>query len=214
MDISKALTPTHHSRRILSRGITRSDIKELLLLLIVDREGPIGRYRLKDMLGLSGHEGSVRQMLVNLQSQGYLSPSRSGCILTSTGTTFLESRLASKHIAAIKRVGAQLLTVGPVTLGVHLRNRADYIESAMDLRDLAVRGGATGATILLFKEGELSIPSVHPDFLSDHPNLIKDLQEIFTLEEDDVIALISAEDEWIGIEAAITLAGALCGSKR
>jgi len=165
------------------------------------------------MLGLSGHEGSVRQMLVNLQSQGYLAASRSGCTLTPTGTTFLEARLTSKYIAAIKRVGAQLLTVGPVTLGVHLQNRADHIESAMSLRDLAVRGGATGATILLFKEGELSIPSVHPDFLSDHPNLIKNLQETFTLEEDDVIALISAEDEWIGVEAAITLADALSGSR-
>ncbi len=214
MDVSKVLIPTHRSRRIRSRGTTRSDIKELLLLLIVDREGPIGRYRLKDMLGLSGHEGSVRQMLVNLQSQGYLAASRSGCTLTPTGTTFLEACLTSKHIAAIKRVGAQLLTVGPVTLGVHLQNKADHIESAMSLRDLAVRGGATGATILLFKEGVLSIPSVHPDFLSEHPNLIKELQETFTLEEDDVIALISAEDEWIGVEAAITLADALSGSKR
>jgi hypothetical protein len=165
------------------------------------------------MLGLSDHEGSVRQMLVNLQRQGYLSASRSGCTLTSTGTTFLKALLASKHIAAIKRVDAQLLTVGPMTLGVHLRNRANRIESAMKLRDLAVRGGATGATILLFKEGELSIPSVHPDFLSKHPNLIKGLQETFTLEEDDVIALISAEDEWTGVESAITLADALSGSR-
>jgi hypothetical protein len=83
----------------------------------------------------------------------------------------------------------------------------------MSLRDLAVRGGATGATILLFKEGELSIPSVHPDFLSQHPNLIKGLQEIFTLEEDDVVALISAEDEWTGVESAITIADALSGSR-
>ena len=165
------------------------------------------------MLGLSGHEGSVRQMLVNLQRQGYLAASRSGCTLTSTGTTFLKALLTSKHIAAIKRVDAQLLTVGPMTLGVHLRNRADRIESVMSLRDLAVRGGATGATILLFKEGELSIPSVHPGFLSKHPNLIKDLQEAFTLEEDDVIALISAEDEWTGVESAITLADALSGSR-
>jgi hypothetical protein len=100
-----------------------------------------------------------------------------------------------------------------MTLGVHLRNRADRIESAMSLRDLAVRGGATGATILLFKEGELSIPSVHPDFLSKHPNLIKDLQETFTLEEDDVIALISAEDEWTGVESALTLADTLSRNK-
>jgi hypothetical protein len=100
-----------------------------------------------------------------------------------------------------------------MTLGIHLQNRADRIESAMSLRDLAVRGGATGATILLFKEGELSIPSVHPDFLTEHPNLIKDIQETFTLEEDDVIALISTEDEWTGVEVAITLADALSESR-
>jgi len=212
VDGLKALTPPPQTRQRPRRGTTRSDTKALLLLFIVDREGPIGRYRLKDLLGLSDHEGFVRQMLVHLQRQGYLSVSRSGCALTPPGKAFLEARLASIGIAAIKRVDLHLLTVASVTLGVRIPNKAHKIESAMSLRDLAVRGGATGATILLFKEGALSIPSVHPDFLSAHPTLLQSLQEAFTLEENDVIAVISAEDEWTGVEAAITLATVLSGS--
>ncbi len=205
-----ALPP--ETRRRQRRGPSRSAIKELLLLIIVDRAGPIGRYQLKDLLGLSDHEGTVRRMLVHLQKQGYLIASRSGCSLTPSGNAFLEARLTAIGIAAIKPVDLHPLTMAAVTLGVHLPNKAHQIESAMRLRDLAIRGGATGATILLFKDGALSIPSVHPDFLSAHPTLRKTLHDIFTLEENDVLAVISADDEWTGVEAALTLASVLTES--
>ena len=99
-----------------------------------------------------------------------------------------------------------------VTLSVHLSNKAHQIESAMRLRDLAVRGGATCATILLFKDGALSIPSVYPDFLSTHTTLLKTLHDTFPLDENDVLTVISADDEWTGVEAALTLAYVLTES--
>ncbi len=204
--------PPQEARRRQHRGPSRSDIKELLLLFIVDREGPIGRYHLKGLLGLSDHEGTVRRMLTHLQRQGYLAASRSGCTLTPPGKAFLEARLTAIGVAAIKPIALHPLTVAAVTLGVHLFNKAHQIESAMRLRDLAVRGGATGATILLFKDGALSIPSVHPDFLSAHPALLKTLHDTFPLDENDVLAVISADDEWTGVEAALTLAHVLTES--
>ena len=42
---------------------TRDTIKQILLLLIIQREGPIGRYRLKSLLEMPLHEGIVRHML-------------------------------------------------------------------------------------------------------------------------------------------------------
>ena len=64
---------------------SRSDVKELLMLLILDREGPIGRYRLKKFLGLSKHEGLVRQMLKELKIRGYILANKSGSVLTEIG---------------------------------------------------------------------------------------------------------------------------------
>lgn len=195
-------------RRKETRGIRkkRSEIKELLTLLILNRKGPIGRYRLKEMLNLSEHEGVVRYMLADLQNQGYVSASRLGCALTPKGKELLEKRLRAYDIIAIETFYSPILTSAPTSVGLHLQNKADKIESTMKIRDLAVRGGAVGATIFLFKEEKLSVPSVPTDFLSVHPNLVIKIHESFNLENNDVVAVISAEDEMKGIEAAITIA--------
>lgn len=211
MDIPPVLSSEPRTGRKGSRGKRRkrSEVKELLMLLILNREGPVGRYRLKEMIGLSEHEGVVRQMLANLQRQGYTSASRSGCALTQKGKALLEKSLRAHHIAAIKTFDSPILKAGPISIGSHLKNMADKIELAMEIRDIAVRGGATGATIILFKEGKLSIPSVRPDFLSEHPNLAKKIRESFNLEDNDVVVIVSAEDEWRGFEASITIARTL-----
>ena len=187
----------------------RSEVKELLMLLMLGREGPIGRYRLKKVLGLSEREGVVRQMLADLQEQGYVSASRSGCKLTSKGTALLEKGLNAHHIAAIKLFDIPLLTPGPIGVAVHLRNRANRVRSAMKVRDMAVRGGALGATVILFENDKLTVPSVSPDFFEDHPDLVEKIHEAFHLEDDDVVAVISAEEAWRGFEASIIIARTL-----
>ena len=204
--LNSELKPKRKGDRGKMRG--RSEIKELLMLQILNREGPIGRYRLKDIMGLSEHEGLVRQMLVDLQKQGYISASKSGCVLTQNGKTLLVKRLKALHIADIKPFDSPIFKAGPVSIGLHLQNRADKIDSAMKTRDIAIRGGATGATVILFKEGKLSIPSTHPDYLSEKLNLAKKIRESFNLEDNDVIVIVSAEDEWRSFEASITIAKA------
>ncbi|MFH0897018.1 MAG: DUF4443 domain-containing protein [Candidatus Bathyarchaeota archaeon] len=102
-----------------------------------------------------------------------------------------------------------LLKAGPASIGLHLKNMADKIDSAMKIRDIAVRGGATGATIILFKEGKLSVPSVNPDFFSENPSLNRKIRDSLNLENNDVIVVDSAEDEWVGFESSITIAKAL-----
>jgi len=47
---------------------TRDTIKQTLLLLIIQREGPIGRYRLKTLLEMADREGVVRAMLEEYQA--------------------------------------------------------------------------------------------------------------------------------------------------
>jgi len=211
MDVPKVLSSEPNPRPEGKRGKKekRSEIKELLMLLALNRKGPIGRYRLKEVIGLSEHEGLVKLMLADLQRQGYISASKLGCALTEKGETLLEKRLKALHIVDIKPFDFPLLKAGPVSIGLHLLNAADKIDSAMEVRDIAVRGGATGATIIIFKEEKLSVPSVHPDFPKENPSLLKEIQDSFNPEDNGVIAIVSAEDEWRGFEASITVAKAL-----
>jgi len=208
MGLPELLSPDPNSGREGKKG-KRFETKELLMLLALDRKGPMGRYRLKDAIGLSEHEGLVKQMLANLQKHGYISASRSGCTLTEKGKTLLKNCLKALHIVEIKRFDIPLLRAGPISIGSQLEDAANKIRSAMEIRDIAVRGGATGATIILFREGKLILPSVDPDFLSENLGLAKNIQDSFALEDDDVIAIVSAEDEWSGFEASIKIAEAL-----
>lgn len=201
------LNPNHKKSR--TKRVEGSEVKELLTLLVLNQKSPIGRYRLKAALGLSEHEGLVKQMLVELQKQGYISANKSGCTLTQNGKTLLWRRLKDFHIKEIKAFDLPPFRAGSVSIGLHLENMADKIGSAMAIRDDAIRGGATGATIIFFKEGKLCIPSVNSNFLSENPALIKKMQDSFKLEDNDVIAIVSAEDEWKGFEASITVAKTL-----
>lgn len=182
------------------------------MLMILNQKGPIGRYRLKDMLNLSEHEGIIRYMLTDLQNQSYVSASKLGCSLTQKGKVSLEKRLRAHGIVDVKPFYTPILTTAPISIGLHIRNKADKTESPMKLRDLAVRGGAVGATIILFKEGKLTIPSVNTDFFSKHSTLTKKIHEAFTLENNDILAIVSAEEEWRGVEASLTIAKILSSS--
>ncbi|MFH0748356.1 MAG: DUF4443 domain-containing protein [Candidatus Bathyarchaeota archaeon] len=60
--------------------------------------------------------------------------------------------------------------------------------------------------MILFKEGKLSVPSVNRDFLSEHPELTKNIQDSFSLTNKDILVIVAADDEWRGYEASLTIA--------
>ena len=148
-------------------------------------------------------------MLTDLGKQSYVLSSKSGCSLTEKGKALLEKRLRSYSIVDIKPFYDSILTTSPISIGLHIQNKADKIDSAMKLRDLGVRGGAVGTTIILYKDDKLTIPSINEDFFSKQPTLANKINEAFSLENNDILAVISAKDEWRGIEASITIAKAL-----
>ena len=187
----------------------RSEIKELLMLFILSREGPVGRYRLKAMLNLLDREGVVRSMLTDLAQQGYLEVTKFGCSLTQKGQILLETRFEVHHIMGIKPFSDPHMMDAPTSVAVHLHNRVDKVKSAMELRDLAVRVGASGATVVFYEKEKLTLPSVNADFFSDHPKTTLEIYDSFDLEDNDVLVFIFAEDPWRGFEASIAIALAL-----
>jgi predicted transcriptional regulator len=200
-------SPTSTSER--GKRKTRSTIKQVLLLLIIQREGPIGRYRLKTVLEMSVHEGIVRHMLEEYQAAGIISSSRQGASLTTQGHEFLQQLLHQYRILDIQHLAIPLISTHPPTLGMHLQDCADRITSAMEIRDIAVRGGARSATVVIFRDDVLTIPAVDPMFISDNPAVTRQIHATFTLHPNDVIILISADSLWRRLEAAIHVAASL-----
>jgi len=188
---------------------TRPEIKELLMLLLLKFEGPIGRYSLKEMLGLSEREGVVKSMLSVLQRGGYISSGRPGSKLTVKGEKLLEQRLKAQSIVDVKCLSLQSLETGPTSFIVHLRGRAEAIISGMNERDAAVRAGALGATVLTFKNGMLSVPTVYHNLSSKYPDLAKRIYESFSLADGDALIVASAENRWRALEGVLAAAKAL-----
>jgi predicted transcriptional regulator len=191
---------------------TRVPLKELLILLLLRMEGPVGRYALKDMAGMADHEGIVRLMLTELKERGYVTPTRQGNRLTDQGERFLESRLKAHDIVAIRELHVPFLMSGPAAVGIHLRTSSEPIPtSGIEMRDAAVRAGANGSTLLVLEDGVLTVPNVYSDLAVVHEGTSRYLMDAFDLSDNDVLIVISARDKWQAYEGAI--ATAMIGSR-
>ncbi|MFQ6075420.1 MAG: DUF4443 domain-containing protein [Candidatus Bathyarchaeia archaeon] len=190
----------------------RSRLKELLLLLALKLEGPIGRYRLKEVLSLTEHEGLVRLMLEDLKNGGYASSSRAGSELTEDGERLLRTSLDGYGIVEIRDVDLEPLNVGPESVALHVRDRWIKVRSPISMRDAAVRAGAAGGMVIRYRSGHLEVPSVYPDLSEEHPELTKELLKLFDLSNGDTLIIGLSDDRWRALEGALSAAGVLSGS--
>ena len=182
-------------------------IKEALLLLILDREGPMGRYRLQKALDMT--EGRVRGMLTRMGRKGLLEASKLGCRLTRRGREVVKTWMKEHGVVRIEEVNLTELGVGPHTVVIQIRSGARHVRTGVEERDVAVRYGALGAVNITFTEGKLSIPSVYDDLSKDNPALSKAIIERFKPSEGDLLVAPFAEDRYRALEAAIAVAMSL-----
>jgi len=169
-------------------------------------EGPIGRYRLKDLLDLSDHEGLVRLMLSDLTQAGYVRAEKTGCSLTHSGQKLLGSILSRAGIGGVKPLDLSELKLGPACVAVHIRDRAGEFRDGIEQRDAAVRAGARGATVLQFRGNAFVVPSVYKNLSSEYPILAKRLLESFSLSDGDALVIGFAETMSKALEGALAAA--------
>jgi len=184
----------------------RSELKETLILLILSLKGPVGRYRLKDMLGLSEHEGVVKLMLKELKSSEFIRSGAQGATLTRKGEMLLKKRLDKLGIAVIRDLDLKDLETGPYTVVAHLPKKASLFDSVLRYRDEAIRAGALGTTIITYKEGVLSVPMVYSNLLEVFPSAAEKLLETFNLQDGDALLVVSGVDRWKAMEGALAVA--------
>lgn len=179
-------------------------LKQLLLLLIIKSEGPIGRYRLDDMLNLP--EGIVRGLILNLLNGKNISTSKLGCQLTVKGEVFLKKLLIKYGIAEIKGFEAEPLKIAEKTIAVQVKRKAQLVLSAMEQRDIAVRAGARGAILLTYHNGILRIPTAYSNLATEHPKLAEQIIHSFKLGNGDLIIISGAENKWRALEGSLAIA--------
>jgi len=180
-------------------------VKTVLLLFLIKNEGPVGRYRLDDMLNLP--EGVVRGLLLNFLKNGYITASKLGCQLTAKGEKFLKKLLTEYWIMEIKEFNvAGPLKIAEENIAVQIKGGAKSVKSAMDQRDIAVRVGARGAILLNYLKGILVVPNVYSNFAKKYPRLAKNILHSFKLNEGDVIVICGAENKWRALEGSLAIA--------
>ena len=182
-------------------------VKEALLLLILDREGPMGRYRLRKALDMT--EGRVRGMLTRMGREGLLEAGKLGCRLTRRGRKVVKSWMKEYGVVKVEEVNLTELGVGPHTVLIQIRDGARHVGTGVEQRDVAVRHGALGAVNITFTKGKLSIPSVYDDLSRDRPALSKAIIERFKPSEGDLLSAPFAEDRYRALEAAVAVAMSL-----
>ncbi|MEM2921006.1 MAG: DUF4443 domain-containing protein [Candidatus Bathyarchaeia archaeon] len=177
------------------------DLRMLELLVYLKAEQAVGRYRLKDLLGMRQNEWVVRRMLSQLAQKGLVRPTRSGSILTNDGRRYVDQTLERNGIVDIKEVNLDIMEVGPKSVAVQVRDRKS-LPSLLTLRDEAVKAGAKGAVVFIYRNGDLSVPYVYRSILSRYPEVFHDLKKKFTFCDGDIMI--------VGFAAEIS--GALAGA--
>lgn len=171
------------------------------LFLIKDRR--VGRKKLVKELGIG--EGSVRTLLKKLKNQGLVSSVKQGHTLTEKGLSQVNT-LLNKFTQPEKFESYDLACGSPKMMTV-VHETSWKIKKGVNQRDTAVKAGADGALILVYKNNEISFPSDEQG-LEELSETGKKLNGI-DLREGDVIVVAFAGDESSAENGVLAIAAEL-----
>ena len=154
----------------------------MALELIAERK-TIGRKQLAEELGVG--EGSMRTILNQLKKRGLITSSRGGHALTTKGKRFLGKPLE------FVQIDAGNITVGNFDVATIIRGAAKKVKRGIEQRDEAIKVGAQGATVLIFKAGKFQFPD---GFFEVEKEKSVALIKAFSPRDGDVIVIGSARD--------------------
>lgn len=151
----------------------------------------VGRIKLSEILGLGG--GTIRTLVRHLRNEGMIEVSRSGIVLSKFGEKVF-SDLRSRISEEIE-IPKSPLTVGSFNVAVLIRNAAGSVRYGVEQRDAAIKVGALGATTLIFRSNELTMPGVSESIFQK----IQPIHDLLTSKlkprENDVIIMGSANEK-------------------
>ena len=183
----------------------RFELKLLLLMIILELEGPVGRYRLKEMLDLSEQEGVVRLMLDDLKAKGLIKTRKTGCELTKAGSDYLTNTFKEHNIVKIEETGLESMSIDSEGFIFHCRG-SPMPTSLTALRDVAVRNGADGAILFLYNQGTLTVPGVYSNLEQENPDITFEITGKLSLLDGDIIIVSFSKNKWRALEGGLFMA--------
>ena len=117
--------------------------------LLLISNSPLGRNQLMKKLELS--EASTRSMMKKLVAAKFVKATTKGISLNSSGNAF---------VSKIKGVlsGPVQINYGNFSIAFKVSNSSSMINVGLEQRDAAIRVGAAGCLVLIFKDNRLLLP--------------------------------------------------------
>jgi len=161
----------------------------ILKTLELAAEKSIGRTKLAEELKIG--QGAARTIINRLKVAGLISTSKMGCTLTEKGRKLWEEykRVLWKKV----EIESSELVDAKYSFAILAKNCGHKIKSGIEQRDAAVKVGAKGAVTIIFKNGQLIIPSVSADFAVNFPKTAEHIIKVLQPEENDVIVISGAD---------------------
>lgn len=165
-------------------------VLHLLRVLEVLADGPVGRGKLAEELNVG--QGAIRTIIKRLKQAGLISTSKEGCRLTVKGQRVWDK--CKKVFGGKVEIKQDKLIPADYNFAILVKNCGNKISTGIEQRDAAIKLGAKGAAVIIYREGRFSIPSVSDDVSRDYPGLIAQLVRLLNPEENDVIIVGGADD--------------------
>ena len=186
---------------------TRGPLPQLTLLhllnalLLVEREGPVGRRALAHALRIN--DGIARGLLERLAEQGIVKVTEAGAKISPAGKTRLQKALREISVKKIVQLDQTELVPGKVSVGIHLAKSYRPGLTGITQRDEAVRAGADGSITVAVKNGKLIMPPDERAVKGMSPKEDSRLQDRFNPSEGDLIIIGFAEDQQRAMAGAL-----------
>ncbi len=156
-------------------------------LLLIDREGPVGRRTLSQLLSIKN--GVARGLAERLSEQGIVEVTETGVRLSKEGKNRLRGVLRQMSIQKISNLDKTEMVPGRAAVSVHLSNQYQPRMTGIQQRDEAVKAGADGCITLAVKNGKLIVPPDEKDAADLYPKENSRLRNLFKLSDNDLVII-------------------------
>jgi len=182
-----------------------SPLQLLNALILINREGPIGRRALAHSLQLK--DGVIRGLAERLAENKLVLVGDSGIQLSTTGRASLHKLYRSLLIKNILPLEESDLVPNHKAIGIHLSQAYRSSMTGVAQRDAAVKAGALGSITVAALGGRLTIPPDNKDLAKVAPKENARLHEAFKPSNRDLIIVGFGQD--LGSSMAGALAAVL-----
>ena len=178
----------------------------LLRALLIIKKIEMGRKNLVKKLGVG--EGSVRTILGKLKQDKLIISAKEGHKLTKKGQVYLKKYL--KRFTLPQKFYSDEISQDSAQSLIVVHNVASKIKSGIREHDLAVKAGADGSLVLIYKNNNLKFPG-NDHSLDNYPNLKNKVSDL-KLMEDDAIIIVFGKTETDAENGALAIALDLTGN--